>query len=137
MNVNDPRNCLTFNLQRAARVMARRMEAALAPVDLSAQQFSALARLYGHGSLPTSQLAELTGTERTTVTRNLARLEARGLIQPDDTETDRRINAWDLTETGRALIQEAFPLWRAAQADALAEVKGIEADAFLTALKNL
>lgn len=137
MKQDDPRNCLTFNLQRAARGMARRMDAALASSGLSAQQFSAMAQLQGHGSLSTSGLAEKLGAERTTITRNLARLEDKGLITPDDSGSDRRVNAWRLTQAGQAILQEAFPLWRSAQATFLSEVKDIPPEDLISALRQL
>ena len=47
-----PRNaCICLDLQRAARAVARRFDAAFRPLDLTNGQFSLL---MGHGSLPRS-----------------------------------------------------------------------------------
>ncbi len=116
--------------------MARRMELALAPLELSAQQFTTLALLAGHETLATTQLADLLGTERTTVTRNLNLLVKRGLIERAQ-EDDRRVNAMRLTRKGHAVYQQALPLWEDAQVSAMRRVKDVDASQLLTSLKKL
>ncbi len=135
MDFTSPINCLTFNLQRAARALNRRLDGALAPVGLTAQQFGAVAMLAGHGQLSTSRLAELVGAERTTVTRNMALLREKGLVEPAD-ETDRRVHALKLTARGYETFQAAMPLWREAQNASLADLAGADAEAFLDTLRG-
>ena len=121
MDYSSPQNCITFNLQKAARTMARRMEAVLAPFDLTAQQFSAMVILHNGGALATTRLAELTGTERTTITRNLKLLRKRGLVEAAY-EIDRRINAVQLTDAGRSILSDAYPAWHKVQSAAVAQI---------------
>ena len=64
-------------------------------MGLGAHQFGALALLVGYGALATSQLAELLCAERTTVTRNLAILRKRGLVE-EAPSADRRVKAVQL-----------------------------------------
>ncbi len=62
-----------------------------------------------------TKLAEMTVTERTTLTRNLTILEKKGfiLIEPG---RDRRERQVTITEQGQEVLIAAIPLWEAAQA---------------------
>ena len=55
--------------------------------------------------------------DRTTLTANLKPLERRGLIAVLPDERDRRSRRLRLTETGRDLLVEAVPIWRATHDD--------------------
>lgn len=136
MDLMHPINCLTFNLQRGARTMSRRLDAALAPLDISAQQFSALAMLSGHESLSTTRLADLTGTERTTITRNMGVLRRRGLVEAAETE-DARVNALQLTQAGRSTLLAALPLWREVQEQTIMRLGADNTEQVIALLKGL
>jgi DNA-binding MarR family transcriptional regulator len=56
----------------------------------------------------------MTVTERTTLTRNLAVLEKKGLIVIESGK-DRRERQVSITERGLEVLMEAIPLWKAAQ----------------------
>lgn len=62
-----------------------------------------------------TKLAELTVTERTTLTRNLTVLHKKGLIRIE-TGRDRRQRQVTITEQGEEALIAAIPLWEAAQA---------------------
>lgn len=96
------------------RVVSQHYDRALKPAGLRATQFTLLAVLAGKGPLPLTRLAEALVLDRTTLTRNLAPLVARGLVE-DGTEDDERVRLVAVTEAGRALVAEATPLWREAQ----------------------
>ncbi len=136
MDLWTPNNCLTFNLQKASRRLARRMDAVLVPLELTGQQFSVMAVLAQAPSLPVTKIAEITGAERTTVTRNMDRLKARGLVAVDPGNADGRVSALGLTEMGRALFDQALPLWRDIQKKALDDLDGIAPEPFLASLKG-
>jgi len=109
-----PTACVCFNLRRAVRTVTRHYDAALAPVGLTANQFSLLAVLSGTGPSGLGELASRLGVDRTTLTRNLKPLTRDGLVdtQPGD---DRRRRAIVLTAVGRVRLADALPLWRKAQ----------------------
>ena len=86
-----------------------------------ATQFTLLATLERQGELPLTQLAEALVMDRTTLTRNLKPLIARGLVQ-DSPEADRRVRRLSLTPAGRAVLAEALPLWQAIQSRFVAGV---------------
>lgn len=61
-----------------------------------------------------SEIAELTGADRTTMTRNLAHLKKRGLIRIAQGD-DLRSKAVELTPKGRVAIERSIPHWEKAQ----------------------
>lgn len=121
MKYDDPKNCLTFHAQRIARSMGRQMELALQPVGLTNQQFTTLTILRQAKIMATSELAEIMGVERTTMTRNIEQMRRKGWLEPTQAE-DRRVKAFQLTKTGTDLQAEAYPLWQAQQTKFLDEL---------------
>jgi DNA-binding MarR family transcriptional regulator len=106
--------CACYNLRRAARAVTRLYDRILAPSGLKATQFSVLMAASRRGPVPMGKLAEATVTERTTLTRNLALLEARGLIRFEEGD-DRRQRNVGITPEGLAVLKQALPLWEQAQ----------------------
>jgi DNA-binding MarR family transcriptional regulator len=72
--------------------------------------------------------------ERTTLTRNLDRLEQMGLVASSAAGRGR-VPA--LTRRGDALIDQLLPLWRQAQAELRAELSSKTFDDSLITLKRL
>ena len=74
------------------------------------------------GPTPIGELAEALGMERTTLTRNLALLEAERWvdIRPDEDDARSRIVA--IVAKGRAMVATALPAWCKAQAAATASI---------------
>jgi len=106
--------CMVSNTRMAARAITRRYEALARPHGLTATQFSLLATVMTLGEMTVSELAERRGFERTTLTRNLGRLEKDGLIASRPASRGNgRLAA--ITEKGRAKVQELLPVWRKAQ----------------------
>ena len=62
------------------------------------------------------ELANRTGLEQSTLSRNLRTLEAQGLIEIAVVETDLRRRAVWLTEAGARRLEAAIPIWRRAHA---------------------
>lgn len=110
--------CVCYGLRRAARRISKRYEAALRPVGLTPGQFSILAALQRPKPARITPLAELLGMDRTTLTRDLKPLERRGLVTSVPDDDDARVRRLVLTSDGRALLDEALPLWSRAQAQA-------------------
>jgi DNA-binding MarR family transcriptional regulator len=113
----DPLNlaaCTCANLRRAMRAVTQAYDAALAPTGLRATQFTVLAALSLSGDVPLGRLAKALGMDRTTLTRNLRPLSDRGLVE-DVREGDQRVRLVRLTASGRALLEDARPLWERVQ----------------------
>jgi len=101
--------------------VTRAYDDALRPAGLRATQASVLAAVAIEGALSISALAELIGMERSTLTRNLAPLEAEGLIVVGD-EGWRRSRTLRITPKGRSRLRDALPLWEEAQRELRGEL---------------
>jgi DNA-binding MarR family transcriptional regulator len=101
-------------VRRAAHAMTRAYDDALRPSGLRITQFSLLVAASLAGSPTLSQLAEVLGLDRTTVTRDLKPLIARGLVEVSVGE-DRRSRVIEVTGAGQRTMSAALPRWRAAQ----------------------
>ncbi len=107
--------CLCATARAASRELTRRYDAALRPAGLRTTQLSLLSRLEDEGPLPVSRLAARIGLDRTSLTRELQVLSARGLVAVDPAR-DRRTRVVSLTAAGAAVLAAAWPHWEAAQA---------------------
>ncbi len=106
--------CTCASVRRAARAVTRLYDAALRPAGLKATQFTVLAALAERGELPLTRLAAALEMDRTTLTRNLRPLVARGLIEAGR-DDDRRVRRLRLTDEGARTFERALPRWRDAQ----------------------
>ncbi len=104
--------CLCLHLQRAARVVARRFDEALRPLDLTNGQFSLLMSLNRPEPARMSDVAALLALDRTTLTANLKPLERRGLVKVAVDAADKRGRRLTLTPAGRVLLAAAVPVWK-------------------------
>jgi DNA-binding MarR family transcriptional regulator len=104
--------CLCLHLQRAARAVARRFDAALRPLTLTNGQFSLLMSLNRPEPPTIGSVSTLLAMDRTTLTANLKPLERRGLVTVTVDESDKRSRRLALTPAGRALLVAAFPIWK-------------------------
>jgi len=136
MKLDHPANCLTFNLQRAARSLGRGFEQAAKSAGLTAPQFSTLAQLDGHGECSVSDLAEDLGTDRTTLTRNLDLMAAKGWIELAEAG-DLRLRVWRLTKAGQCQLKEAMPAWTAWQAGVVGRLGEETAVTLLATVRTL
>lgn len=107
--------CISAALRRAARAAGGMYDGALRPAGLRGTQFSLLVALSIMGEPAMGALGEILSLDRTTLTRNLAPLERRGLIASAP-GSDRRTRIVRLTEDGTAALARALPLWEGAQA---------------------
>jgi DNA-binding MarR family transcriptional regulator len=118
IDLSDCTQCRCLAARRRARAITRHFETELRQHGLRATQFSILAALALAGTRPISELAELLGLERTTLTRAATLLEDRGWLRAESSQ-DARERPLRLTTTGRRKLEAAYPAWKAAQ-DSLA-----------------
>jgi DNA-binding MarR family transcriptional regulator len=108
--------CFANRLRSATRAMTRVYDGMLKPLDLRVSQASVLAAVsLGGGRLTIAELAARLAMDRSTLSRNFDPLERRGLVAlgPEERHRARKVT---ITEAGAALLADAYPLWRAAQA---------------------
>jgi DNA-binding MarR family transcriptional regulator len=108
-------DCFLLHTTMTARAIARHYEAAVRPLGLTSAQVSLLAALAVAPDLPVGRLADSLALERTTLTRNLKLLVARGLVEAR--EAPGRALHHHLTDAGRARLAAVVPLWERTQAD--------------------
>ena len=104
--------CLCLHLQRAARAIARRFDAAFRPFDLTNGQFSLLMSLNRAEPANMRGVADLLAMDRTTLTAALKPLERRGLVTVAVDPEDRRSRRLALTRAGHDLLATALPVWQ-------------------------
>lgn len=107
-------DCVSYRLRRAARKAAKLYDGALKPSGLRNTQFTLLGALGVLGEPSIGELSEELATDGTTLTRNLAVLVRRGLIDNIEAD-DGRVRKVRLTGAGKQAFAEALPLWRRAQ----------------------
>jgi DNA-binding MarR family transcriptional regulator len=109
--------CVCGNLRMAARLVTAYYDAALRPCGIEANQMTMLWVAHAEDAQPASQLAHAAGMDQSTASRNLAVLEARGLVASIPSSTDRRQRLIRLTRRGKSVLMRALPRWQQAQAD--------------------
>lgn len=134
--MDDFSQCMVSNSRMAARAITRRYDAYARPFGITSTQFSLLGVIVAAGEQTVSELAEARGFERTTLTRNLDRLEKVGLIASRPAEHGNG-RICGLTDKGYALVDELLPFWRKAQAEIKQELGAAGFDETLKTLKRL
>jgi DNA-binding MarR family transcriptional regulator len=104
-------HCLCLHAQRAARTLSRRFDEAFRPFGITSGQFSLLNGLNRPEPATIGAVASLLAMDRSTVTANLKPLERMGAVITTVDDKDRRGRRVALTETGRALLAQATPVW--------------------------
>lgn len=134
--MDDFAQCMVSNTRMAARAITRRYDAYARPFGITSTQFSLLGAIIAAGDRTVTELAEARGFERTTLIRNLDRLENLGLIVSRTADQGNgRICA--LTEKGQETVRQLLPFWRKAQAEIRAELGADKFDDTINALKRL
>lgn len=77
-----------------------------AGIPLDRALFPLLARIGRHGPIGVVDLADRTGRDHTTISRQMTRLEDLGLIERRPSATDKRVREAEVSDKGRAMIAE-------------------------------
>ncbi|RDV05721.1 MarR family winged helix-turn-helix transcriptional regulator [Undibacter mobilis] len=129
--------CLCLHVQRTARALARRFDDVLRPLDLTSGQFSLLMSLNRPEPPTIGSVAELLAMDRTTLTANLKPLERRGLVTIAVDKQDKRSRRLGITPAGRALLAQAYPIWRETHTALEFKIAHGSADSLRKALMSL
>jgi DNA-binding MarR family transcriptional regulator len=109
--------CAGWNVRLAARRITQFLEREMAASgSLGVAQLGLMAQIAAASDDTLGALAERTGLDQSTLSRNLRTLEAEGLVEIAAVETDLRRRAVWLTETGARRLEAAIPVWRKAHA---------------------
>ncbi|MBS1183901.1 MAG: MarR family transcriptional regulator [Proteobacteria bacterium] len=127
---DDLSNCLVLNTVAAARALVRRYDTKLKPFGVTVQQFSLLAAIRYNPGATAAALSSRIHLDRTSLIRNLDRLELKGLVvRTDGTGGNLRVSK--LTDDGDALLDRLLVEWQAAQAGLLRDSSPEETAAYL------
>lgn len=100
--VDESLGCLTNLSAMAARNYLSR-QLTLNGIDMTIEQFKVMVVLWKEGSSTQQNIADFVGKDKTSVTRLIAGLEKRSLIQRSTACQDKRCNHVTLTPQGTAL----------------------------------
>ena len=134
--IEEGRACMCFNLRKAARAVTQLYDEAMKSSGLGANQLSLLGITSAFGPATITQLADGLVTDRTTLTRNVRRLEQKGLVRVQPGH-DRREHRVAITEKGRAVMGLVYPLWKDVQGRITKQLGGARAERLLSDLAAL
>ncbi len=124
-------DCACLRLRKITRRVTQLYDHFLERSGLTATQFGLLSFVDGRDRISIGELAAALVTDPTTLTRNLQPLERAGYLDVIPDPRDRRRRTIALTGRGRAVLREAMPLWKQAQA----RVAALVGEQRLSALK--
>lgn len=110
--------CIARRVRRLGRLVTRIYEDALRPHGLTTAQFGMLSAMILGSPMAPAELGRRLDLEKSTVSRNLARMVDRGWVT--QTPGDARGVELRVTAVGRRLFEQVHPAWQAAQAAASA-----------------
>lgn len=109
-------DCVCGNLRMASRTVSSVYDRHLRGASLRASQLAVLWAVVALAPAPVKSIARRIAMDETTLLRNLAVLQRRGLVAIDVGD-DRRQRLVTPTAAGREAFAQALPLWEKAQAE--------------------
>lgn len=106
--------CACATARRMARVLTQLYDSHLRSASIEASQFGLLTLVERAPGRNQQMLGQVMGLDKTTLSRNLKRLEQRGWIESTDGK-NRRERGFILTNAGRERLAAARPVWSQAQ----------------------
>lgn len=110
--------CVCLNLRKMSRIITQMYDEALKPSGLRSTQLPVLVTLVSVGSMTVNDLADDLVMDRTSLSRLLRPLVARGLVKMTPGE-DRRTRELSVTPRGREAVATAIPMWDSVQDEVL------------------
>lgn len=108
-------DCLCGNVRMAARALTAVYDDFLAPSGLTASQLAVLWCVLGREPVGMGEVSEVLVMDKTTVSRNMARLLELGFVACR-AGSDARTKLVSCSAKGRKAFASAVPRWKAAQA---------------------
>jgi DNA-binding MarR family transcriptional regulator len=106
--------CVATRVRQLSRIITRVYDDAMRPLGITGSQFTLLTQLAQQDGITAVEIGYSLDIEKSTLSRNLKRLLALGLIVMDP-PAGRRGRGLHLTPKGQAVIKDAYPVWHAAQ----------------------
>ncbi len=111
------KGCIVARLRMLNREVTSLYDAALRPLGVKVSQANVLTAIAKLEPVSPRVIGELLKLEKSTLSRNVERMRARGWLRvlAGDDERSHRL---EITAKGRRLLEKALPLWKRAQKDA-------------------
>jgi DNA-binding MarR family transcriptional regulator len=122
------RDCMAMRVRQLNRRITRLYDAALRPYDVTTAQLNVHVALALAGEARATDVAAALAIEKSTLSRNLARMVERGWISVGEGGAGGG-QPLRLLAPGRALLKRAMPAWQAAQRQARAALEPALVDA--------
>jgi DNA-binding MarR family transcriptional regulator len=116
-------SCLATRVRQLSRIVTRLYDDAMRPLGITASQYTLLAQLASRDGITAVEIGHELDIEKSTLSRNLKRLLALGLILMDP-PAGRRGRGLHLTQKGQGVLRAAFPVWQSAQARSIGVMGG-------------
>jgi DNA-binding MarR family transcriptional regulator len=129
-------SCALAATRRAARLLTQLYDSYLKEHGIEGTQFGLLMTIDGMGPSDQTTIAQRMGMDKTTLSRNVKVLAARGWIEMAPGEDARR-RELALTREGRAVLTHARPAWDEAQRSLRAALQGLDWTKMLGAIDAL
>ena len=107
-------SCYCILLRKASRRLSALYDEALEPFGINIGQFSHLRSVKRNEPVSLTDLGSVMELDRSTIGRNTKVLERMGLVQTVSGD-DQREALLQLSEKGRALLEQAEPVWEEVQ----------------------
>ena len=115
------RVCVCFNLRKATRYVTQFYDKELRSTGLRVTQLTLLTAIRVMAPTNLKRLSEAVGMDQTTLSRNVGLLQKKGLVEMEP-GSDLRTRKLSLTRRGHERLKQAYPLWKAAQAEIVSKI---------------
>jgi DNA-binding MarR family transcriptional regulator len=126
------RDCHAVRLRLLNRVITSVYDEALRPLGIRVSQMNILVAVAAFGPVRPKDVSRVLKIETSTMSRNVERMKMKGWLNILPGE-DARTQLLSLRPEGRALIEQVYPAWQAAQRKAVS-ILGINGVSALSAL---
>ena len=129
---------LPFRLNVLAQTVSEQLSAIYAArFNLDTPQWRILANLASRGDMTAQDIARITYSHKSTISRAVQELEDRGLIARKVSSSDKRSFTLALTSEGRRLFRQLLPLVLDFERNLIASLSDADARALLKGLAGL
>ena len=128
---------LILAIGRAFKAVDDQVRPPMARLGLTMTEFSVLATLYHGGPIPLGELSHRILLTGASTTYTVKKLERRGLMVRRAREEDRRVMLGSITDKGRTLMEQIFPLHAGDLARAMQTLSTEEKKTAVSLLKRL
>ncbi len=128
--------CLGMRARSIGRALNAIFDNALRDLGITGSQLTLLVAIKRHGSVSPTDLGRSLMIEKSTLSRNLGRLQSSDLVAAEPGR-DNRSTLLSITEEGEQLLVDALPRWRKAQKSAKQALGDDGANALVHAADSL